>query len=203
MKLADTLIDMPLSKAFLVGVVIAGLYWFVGYDSGTNWETAITGHSENISKLRAEQKQLQEDIQRAKNFKENIQLKDEQFQTFTNYIPAKLSVADMMKAISSEAKAAGTNIIGIEDRSRSQRTQSEFYETISINVELEGTFPQHLLFLSFLTRLETIITIENIDLKSAQSAAGADGSAVKLSAVLVGYRYTGGEEEEVKPGRKK
>jgi Tfp pilus assembly protein PilO len=205
MSVQERLVEMTFSKVFLIGVAFAVLYYFVGYDSGIQHINRASQDRLKIQQLSVEIEAVQTELNRSREFKETLRLKDEQFLTFTSYIPERLNVSDMMKAISSEAKAAGVNILSIKD-AKPTTANYQFTAPLAVDVELEGGFPQHILFLSYLTRLDSIFTLDAMSFQGeSQTSKGQDPKdvSVKFKATIVGYRYVGNQPEESKKGKKK
>jgi type IV pilus assembly protein PilO len=186
-----------------------GLYWFIMFDDGTNLIRQTSQFRSKTSTVEAEIQRKKLSLERSKQFKETLRIKDEQFQAFSSYIPESLTVADMMRVISNEAKAAGVNIAGISAASAPPAFENELTESLGISVNLEGPFPQQILFLSFLSRLESIFTVADMKFSSTLSK-GELGSEeevnVNFTAIIVGYKYLGDaalQQPQDSRGRKK
>lgn len=193
MNFTEKVIEASYMKAFLLGLVFAAIYFLVGYDSGDVQIKRAQQARQKTQEIKAELQRIQVNLDRSKEFKETLKLKDEQFLTFTSYIPEQLNISDMMKAISAEAKAAGVNINSIKDGKISESESFQFTDAIAVSVQLDGGFPQHLLFLSYLTRLDSIFTVSEMSFAMKSSGKSGDPSEIKVSfnANIVGYRYTG------------
>ena len=187
---ADRLVEMSYGQAFVIGLALALVYFLVVYDSGQSKINQAKSAQRNVAELNQKLAGAQKDLNRSKEFKETLKLKDEQFLTFTSYIPEQLNISDMMKSISAEAKAAGVNIMSIKEGNTSKQNY-QYTDPLSIEVVLEGGFPQHILFLSYLTRLDSIFTIEQMSFKGNLPGGKADPSqiSVQFRATIVGYRY--------------
>lgn len=198
MSVQERLVEMTFSKALLIGVGLAVVYYFVGYDSGSQQIARANQDRSKIQQLNQEIDNVQKELNRSKEFKETLRLKDEQFLTFTSYIPERLNISDMMRAISSEAKAAGVNILSIKD-SKAVQANYQYTSPLAVDVELEGGFPQHILFLSYLTRLDSIFTVDAMSFSSDSSnrtKSDPRDISVRFKATIVGYRYIGNKAPE-------
>lgn len=190
---ADRLIEMSFGQAFLLGLALAAGYYFVAYDSGESKINQAQEAQRRTGELNQELITTQKELDRSKEFKETLKLKDEQFLTFTSYIPEQLNISDMMKSISAEAKAAGVNILSIKE-SNTITKNYQYTDPLAIEVTLEGGFPQHILFLSYLTRLDSIFTVNSMAFSGSTAGAQKNSDptsiSVRFSATIVGYRYT-------------
>lgn len=187
---ADRLVEMSYGQAFVVGLALALVYFLVVYDSGQTKINQAKAAQRRVAEINQKLASAQKDLNRSKEFKETLKLKDEQFLTFTSYIPEQLNISDMMKSISAEAKAAGVNIMSIKEGNNAKQNY-QYTDPLSIEVVLEGGFPQHILFLSYLTRLDSIFTIESMSFKGNIPGGKVDPSqiSVQFRATIVGYRY--------------
>ena len=196
----DQFLIMPTSKLMLIGFSVAAMYWVIMYDGGDGLVKQTQSLRSKIANTETQLRQKEMSLKRSRDFKETLRIKDEQFQAFSSYIPENLSVADMMRVISSEAKAAGVNIIGISASEAPKVSKNELTESLAIRISLSGAFPQQILFLSFLSRLESIFTVSDMSFTAEQNKGDNDNVAVKFDAVIVGYRYLG--DQSIAPGGK-
>ncbi len=201
---ADRLIEMSYGQTFVIGLALALVYYLVAYDSGQKKMNEAKTAQRRTVELNQKLAAAQRDLARSKEFKETLKLKDEQFLTFTSYIPEQLNISDMMKSISNEAKAAGVNILSIKEGSTSNQSY-QYTDPIAIEVVLEGGFPQHILFLSYLTRLDSIFTVDSMAF-SGKSVTGSQGDPssinVQFKATIVGYRYVANKSATTGRGRR-
>lgn len=196
MNFSEKIIEASYMKVFLFGLVFAALYYLVGYDSGDSHIKSASQSRQKVRDVKAEMIRVQKSLDRSRDFKEKLKIKDEQFLTFTSFIPEQLNISDMMKAISAEAKAAGVNINAISDGAVGKNEKFQYTSPIAVSVQLDGGFPQHLLFLSFLTRLDSIFTVSQMSFAIKGKGRGDPSAAqVSFNANIVGYRYIGTGDE--------
>lgn len=192
MNALEQFVQMTVGQVLLIGAGVAVIYWFIMYDDGTAMQLQTSQYRNKASTIQAEIQKKKTSLKRSKDFKETLRIKDEQFQAFSSYIPETLTVADMMRVISNEAKAAGVNISGISAASAPKEFENELTESLAISVQLEGPFPQQILFLSFLSRLESIFTVADMNFSTLAPKDGAGSEVnVDFSATIVGYKYLG------------
>lgn len=188
--------QVSIGKAVIIGVVLAGLYWMMS-DDGSSIEAMIQSSQSQIQTTRKSIEEEEEKVQLTQRYKLTVASLGNELQVLSDYIPKDLRASDLMKTVSSEAKAAGLDIVKVSEGGVDQRLngESDLYESFSVNVELAGTFPQHVLFLSFLTRLKSIVTIDNFQLTTQQKTSedGSSSPSVKFNVELVGYRYKGSQ----------
>lgn len=178
---------LSLAQALMGGLVIATLYYFIGYNSGAALKAQIEAAQTTIKTTETQIAEENKKIERIEQYKKSTQIMGESFQTLLTYIPAKLASFDLMKAISNEAKASGVNLVRVAEAG--QPTKKGFYQELSVQVDLKGNFQQLMLFLSFLTRTEQFLTVHNLELTSDPNASGRESPTLRFSTEIHGYRY--------------
>lgn len=180
--------QLSIGRAIFIGLVLAGFYYFLSYNNGAMLDAQINANKAKVEELNKTIKDEEAKIERINQYKKTAEQLGESFNRFLSYIPEKLRNTDLMKIVSTEAKAAGANIVRVSEQGMG--TRSEFYEEIKVSVELVGTFQQMMLFMSFLTKVDQIITISKLNLRS-QSSENFDISSpsLQITADLRGYRY--------------
>ena len=176
--------EMPLSRVIILSIVITGLYYLVGFDDGQKFRTSIAAYQGNLAEATSEITKLNKEIEEINLLKSEQDRDSERLNTLLAYIPEKLTKTELMRTLGNEAKTVGVSINSIRDPAGSAK-RSEFYEEIGIDVELTGSFAQLVLFLANLTKLNQILTVDSLDLKSFAS----DVDSLSMSAKVRGYRY--------------
>ena len=70
-----------------------------------------------------------------------------------------------------------------------QVERKDFYEMTRLDFSIQGSFSQVVLFLSSLSKIQRLLTFDQLKLKSSAATPSAENPNVELSGVLVGYRY--------------
>ncbi|MCB0364807.1 MAG: type 4a pilus biogenesis protein PilO [Bdellovibrionaceae bacterium] len=199
MTLADRMQQLTFGKALMFGLLIAGLYYSIGYDSGSELEVSIAQTKEQIQDKQTEIKGLERQIERIKTMQKVMGVLGTEFDSFLSYIPEKMSMPDLMKIISTEAKAAGVGINGIGEvtsnmASRATSEEGQFYEEMIVEVELVGTYAQLLLFLSYLTKLDKILSISQLSMVSSAKIGDRESPMITFKCLIKGFRYLPAQE---------
>jgi Tfp pilus assembly protein PilO len=177
---------LGMGRVIMISLVICGLYYLVAYDSGDTWRASISQSVQTKDEISKTIARLDGELQEIETLKRAQEQDAEKLKLLLGYIPEKLSNFELMRTLSNEAKAVGVSINQIRDKGGTQAKENEFYEEIGVDIDLEGTFPQLVLFLSNLTKLNLILTLETLDLKT--TGAGGEG-ALEMAAQVNGYRY--------------
>ncbi|MCB0383952.1 MAG: type 4a pilus biogenesis protein PilO [Bdellovibrionales bacterium] len=200
MTLADRMQQLTFGKALMFGLLIAGLYYSIGYDSGSELEVSIAQTKEQIQDKQTQIKGLERQIERIKTMQKVMGVLGTEFDSFLSYIPEKMSMPDLMKIISTEAKAAGVGINGIGEVTssmaggRATSEEGQFYEEMIVEVELVGTYAQLLLFLSYLTKLDKILSISQLSMVSSAKIGDRESPMITFKCFIKGFRYLPAQE---------
>ncbi len=198
----ERLQEMSNAQAAIIGLVISFFYWWLLFEDGRSFKVVIEQSTNDIAMAKSEIMKVETTMNQAREFRETVQALGDQLTTLTAYVPEKLSATDIMKGISAEAKASGLNILRIQEDSvgRPPGQGSQLYETLQVDVELQGTFPQQMLFFSYLTRLNFIVTIGKFEMTAQTNGETGMYSSppVSLHGKVTGYRYLG---ESLTPGQ--
>lgn len=190
----NKLAEFPPGRVVVFSLVICGLYYLVGYDSGAAHLANVESYKAQLAEIQQKSEKVDKEIDEIRALKAAQEKDSERLNILLGFIPEKLSNFEMMRTLSNEAKAVGVNINSIRDSGASSAKSGEFYEEIGVDVNLEGSFSQLLLFLSNLTRLNQIVTVNTLDLRGL---SGADG-ALSMNAQVRGYRYVTKKASETK-----
>ena len=95
---------------------------------------------------------------------------------------------ELMKLISTEAKAVGSNLVGVSGSDGVPTADQPDFIPITVTVSLNGTFNQMMMFLSNLTKTSKVILTKSISM-TASAAPGAATPIVTFSATFESYRF--------------
>lgn len=177
--------EIPVARVFFISIALTGVYYIVSYDSGEKFRLSATAAISQKAELAKELLKIDQEIAEINQLKAAQARDSERLNTLLDYIPEKLTKTEMMRTLSNEAKSVGVSINGIKDNGGVGK-KHEFYEEVGVDVDLAGNFAQLMLFLSNLTKLNQILSVENLDLKFNGSG---DGDGLGMSAAIRAYRY--------------
>ncbi len=182
--LISKLAAMQWARVFVIAGVVAFLYWQFGLEEGVTeeqFQSAEANRTQAQTSLVATQKAVAD----LKKFREELDLMNSQFQQVVELMPAEANVADFMLMIREEATKAGSRVKKLEPAK--DITKVDFYETRKLEISLEGSYAQILTFLSNLSRLKRLVTVEKLAL--AQTTTPEQETKVAFTGTLVNYRY--------------
>ncbi len=166
-------------------LAVAG-YWFLSADDNAKFEEQIKAATTEKKLTEKKLKDIQVAASDAKRFEEENKSITAQRDALSNYLPASLGVTDLIQIINREATAAGLEIVKTTDPKLSERI--EFYETLKLDVQLSGTYGQIVLFLSSLTKLNQLVTVDRISIDTSVKST-LDVPRLDFKGTVIGYRY--------------
>lgn len=182
--LINKLAAMPWARVFVVAGLMALAYWQFGLEEGVT-EEQFQAAEANRTQAQASLVSTQKAVADLKKFREELDLMNSQFQQVVELMPSEANVADFMLMIREEATKAGSRVKKLEPAK--DITKVDFYETRKLEISIEGSYAQILTFLSNLSRLKRLVTVEKLSL--AQATMPEQESKVAFSGTLVSYRY--------------
>lgn len=187
----EKLRQLPFGKAFLIGLVLAAIYYFGPYDSGSNLEASIQGLESQITATKAELDKIKIAIRDAEVFQETKQARGQELDTVLKAIPEQISSLDLMRILSNEAKGVGASILSINHQSGARTVDPKaFFEPVTVTVNLEGSYNTLMQFLSNLTKIDRIITISSLNLKLQDQNIESKGpTLLRMSGEFRAYKY--------------
>lgn len=170
--------------AFLtIGIIAFTAVFFL--QSGTSVPaTQLAASKAELTKFQNKLKETQEATQNKPRFQEEMERVSQTFRLALDYLPKELDVQDLLKKVSSEARAAGVELTHFVPKEPASR---DFYDELPMEIGLAGTYTQLVTFLASVCKLPRIINIKNLEISSPTIQDGIP--LLKMSGVLVGYRY--------------
>lgn len=206
----EKLQQLSISKAIMIGIALAGVYFFAIYDSGSRLETQISTKQAETTKAQQELTAIKKAIADAERFQKTKETLGQELDLVLKAIPVELTPLEFMRIVSNEAKVVGASILSLT-QGRENRTaapvgkdqEKPFFEPVSVNIGLEGTYNQLMMFLSNLTKVDKIVTVSNLKLQLKTDTADSTApSLLKLEGELKAYRYLPQEDGDKNKDKK-
>lgn len=187
--------NLTMGKAVMAGVVLTVLYFFLFYNDGSVMQTNISTGNGEIQTKEAELEKIKKAVADAERYQNTKRALGAELDSVLKAIPAQLTSQDLMKIVSTEAKAMGINL-NINPASFSGQASPEdksvFFEPVVVSLSLDGTYNQLMSFLSAITKVDKIITLSSLTLVNSTSGRAPEDSGpvnLKLTAEMRAYRY--------------
>ncbi|MDE0151294.1 MAG: type 4a pilus biogenesis protein PilO [Bdellovibrionales bacterium] len=176
---------------FISGVLASG-YWFFLYDPGLDIIQETENVKNQIIQTDKNIKKKKEEIEKAVAFDNSVRLLGQELELFYEYFPYQLTNRQLFQDLTRLSKDSGLEIMSMKGSSRQKQT--ELYETLNVQLVIEGEFAQFLSFLSKLTDLDKVITVQNVDIKPVAVGNRNESGDVKIQKIqaqinVLGFRY--------------
>ena len=170
----------------IVSAGIAGIYYVTKYDNGQSIKNEISSLDKQKTDVEKGIKDLELELQGIQEVEKVINVMGDKMNEFLKFIPDKMTSSMILNHLNVNAKSAGVELSDIANHDVVGK--EEFYEKIKINITVKGVFTQVLVFLSKLTGLTEIVTIESFVLKEISQKKELEDE-VQMQMEIYGYRY--------------
>jgi type IV pilus assembly protein PilO len=163
-------------------IVLVGLFYFlffqVNYDEITRLTKQVETANEDLKKVRKAARNLpvhQKELEDARKL----------FETTSTLLPKSQEIPNLLRNISDLGRVSGLDFMsfvpGVE-------IPKDFYAEIPIDIKIKGPYHNHGLFLDKVSKLERIVTVNNIKTEKVEQ----DNNEMMLysSCRLITYRFT-------------
>lgn len=188
-----------MGRALLLGLVLAAFYYFIFLDQGTTQKANIAAAHQQIVDLQRQIRDNQAKLDRAAVYKKTAADLGTTINKLLGVIPENFTISDLMKIVSNEAKIAGTSLNSITPGMEQVSPVAKEFEELTVSIDMNGSFLQHMIFLSNLTKTSQILIIRKFNLSLNAPARGEESPIVKMTADIVAYRYRGADLSNSKP----
>ena len=152
--------------AFLVGFLLAALYYLLLFDDGKGLRTSISSLQSQIDVQQRTLSGIEEALLNKKKFEEQAAEINSSIASFLEYFPERIDsdqTNQFIKEISKAAEKNAATVVSLKPAAR----DSEFanYPEIGIDFVVEASFQNIMRFISDLTRLKRVIDFTETTLK--------------------------------------
>jgi Tfp pilus assembly protein PilO len=200
LKFADVLARITVGRAVLIGMLLSAFYYFLVFDSGMTQEAGITQGGTTVATLQAQLVDYQKKLDSAAVYKKTAAEVGNTINKLLTLIPEKFGMSDLMKIVSNEAKVAGSSLMKIEPKNTTISTIATEFEELILTIELQGSFLQHMVFLSNLTKINQILIIRKFEMIHSRDGKGDESPTVAMNAEIAAFRYRGIDATKTTPG---
>lgn len=175
-------------KVLIAGIILGAFYYFSFYNDGSAIEAVIDKTNQECKEAERQLKATREAITNADRFEREVKETVDQFNRgIVDIMPSRTTGADLTNLVSDISNKSGVRLTKTEPMNSLER--GEFYEMTRLSISLEGTFSQITMFLSYLSRIPTLMNFDRMELSTNP---GSDIETPRLTAkgVLTSYRYS-------------
>lgn len=196
MRVLFDIAKLQIIQILIFGSVFLGIYYFTLYDDGSRLRQLILDVQSNIDTTETKVKKKEKELEDIKEFEREILAEEQVIKYFLNFIPESLTYTDLSSLLIKSAEFTGVNIEVKKDQKVKKQKDSE-YQTLQIQLAIDGSFSQIMLFLSKLTAQRRILVLKEIDMNIDQASR-----LIKANLNILAYRYQKIEKKEEENGNK-
>lgn len=191
MNALDMLKRITVGRAMIIGMVLGAFYYFAIFDAGMAQTGQIAANQGKINQLQGEIQENQRKLDRAAVYKKTAAEVGGTIKKLLSLIPEGSGISDLMRIVSNEAKVAGSSLSTINPGITKVSPVASEFEELSVDIELNGSFLQHMVFLSNLTKGNQILIVRKFDFLHTKDGRADESPTVKMTAEIVSFRYRG------------
>ena len=181
--------DLQFSLTVILSVIIGGGYYFWKYNNGNSIDSEIKKLTSSIS-------QVEQEIQSLRSKQAELQSTSTAFKSvgteikeLYRYIPHQLKSSQVLKYVNTLTKQSGVHLEDVHNYGSVKK--EKLYEKIKISMVIKGFFSEILLFLTSLTKLDIIVTVEKFMIQNSTNANNSTGfvDELRMSMDIYSFRY--------------
>lgn len=189
--------QLSIGMIIILSSGLAGLYYITKYDDGGSIKNEISELEKQQDLVKKEIEGLKDELKSLNELDKAMNRMGGEINKFLQYIPNEMTSTMILNHLNQQAKVAGVDLRDIVTHSNTEK--EDFYEKLKVNVTVKGLFTQVLIFMSKLTSLNEIITVERFSMETInQKGYTPNFNEIKMDMDIYGYRYTSAIIEENK-----
>lgn len=197
--ITDIMKRITVARAMILGMVLAAFYYFMMFDPGMAQQQQIANNTNRITELQQTIEDNQRKLDRAAVYKKTASEIGSTINKLLSLVPEKFSMTDLMRIVSNEAKVAGLSLSTVTPGQTKVSAMAPEFEELTVSVEVSGSFLQHMVFLSNLTKIPQILLTKKIEFTHMKDGRGEEAPTVGMKLNILAYRYRGAPAA-AKPG---
>lgn len=191
-------------KTMIIGLILAGVYFWVGYDDGSQINTKISEMDKQLEEQQRLSKQSDASLKEVELVRATVGELGEQFQTVSNALPRSIEYAEVTRIIDFISRKSG---VSVKSRESKPEINRDYYAEVPLKVTLEGSYTELVYFLNLLGQTVRIMKVNDFTISIPQTGGGkiAPNGRLVLDGDIVSYKFVdkGGHDKDAKNGVKK
>ena len=182
---------LTMGRAMMMGFVIGAFYYFFMFDEGVSQKSQISQRQARIQELQTQIQDNQAKLDRAAVYKKTATEVGSTINKLVSLIPEKFGMSDLMRIVADETRQAGLSQSATTPGATVISPVAPEFEELTVAVDVSGSFLQHMIFLSNLTKVPQILITRKIEFTHVRDGRGDEPPIVKMSADITAFRYRG------------
>ena len=188
--LFDRLFELEGPRRFAVyggvAAVILGLYWYFFFSPG---QVLIAEKSQIVEDKQTEKTTKTRMIARLPQIKAEVIELEAQLRAALSQLPDQKEIPELLSTVSTVGREAGLEILVFRQR---PEILQDFYAEVPVEMVMRGNYKQVTSFLDAVGRLNRIVNVTNISLRSP--TVRPDGLVIDTSCTAVTFRFLSEQE---------
>lgn len=180
-KFFETISTYSMGKALIIGLAIAGFYFFTLYDDGSAIEANIANINTQLTQQEAKKKDTDATLKQVREMQDTVGRLSTQYQEISRRLPSALFSIDINKSIDGFARNAGVNV---KAKKPGENVRREVVEEVPVEVSLEGSYAELAQFVYLVSSAERMSRVKNITITDP----GTGLKKSKFEGQVVGYK---------------
>mgnify|MGYP001287359963 FL=1 len=111
---SEMLARLTFIRAVVIGLLLAGIYYVIFYDSGSYQTAMIAQSQQEMIALKADLAKVQADLERSRSFEAASKDLGSSIQKMLDFIPENFGLGQLMKTVSEEARVSGLDLSSMQ-----------------------------------------------------------------------------------------
>lgn len=138
----------------------------------------------------SELRKLQKFAQNIENVKKELKELSIQLESALEYMPRTFNLAKLLRKLTELSQNSGVELQTFRPRKGEDKPPGTFYATTNLDLDIEGSFTQTLVFLDQVSRMKRILNIESLRMKVEAGSPNRGGQmTAKTLLALKTYRF--------------
>ncbi|RME18076.1 MAG: hypothetical protein D6797_01135 [Bdellovibrio sp.] len=193
----EKLKEMTYGQAAIFGILLAAIYYFLAYDSGSSKELQLQNLTKQVQTKKLEIRKAKRAIASAKKFEKLAKQTGGLLEKVIQYLPNDMTPVEAKKMIAKEAQVVGISFSNISAKLLDEEVY-DFVREIEIGARFKGEFNQMMNFLSDLTGIGKIIVVKKLQMSPITSLKSSSGPLIDMNLELRAFYFS--TEEKKKDG---
>ena len=169
-------------------ILLALLYWSFFYSPVA---AELRQKSETLEELEAQQVKKTKLAAQLEQFKREVKELDAKLREALAQLPDQKEIPDLLSTVSSLGRESGLEILLFRQR---PEVLQDFYAEVPVEMLMKGTYAQLTEFFSRVAKLNRIVNVKDISMKSPVIDKSGDRVVIDTSCTAVTFRFLSEEE---------
>lgn len=192
MGLKEDFKDLTPSKCLAGGILLAGVYYALLFDSGKNLEVQISTINQEAAATKNRIDEVENALQDKASHEARASAITKELEELLKFFPSDININDFQKDVSALLKKSNNRLIKIQE----EKVEGRFpgYVEIGVLLEAEGGFQEMMDFLSALTKMPRMVDIKKLKFSTTE-ASNDEMSQVRAQMLLTIFSYDAAAEK--------